>query len=136
LGRWGEEQVAKRYEKNGYRLLDFEFSCRWGEIDLVLKKKESAGEKLRGLFKKRTGEDTVVVFCEVKLRRSADFAAARENVTYSKQQKVMKSAMYWMQKEERGWQTMRFDVAEVYAPEGLDTREPIINIIEGAYTPK
>jgi len=135
LGQWGEEQVAKRYAEKGYRILDFEFHCRWGEIDLILEKKPTVREKLhRFMNRKPSDGEITVVFCEVKLRRSADFAAARENVTLSKQQKIMKTALYWMQKEERGWQPMRFDVAEVYAPQGFDTKEPIINIIEGAYT--
>ena len=115
LGRWGETLAAEDYRKRGYRVLDTNFHSRFGEIDVILEK--------RG----------VVVFCEVKLRKNDRFAAAREFVNAAKREKLIKTALFWMA-EVRGKECpMRFDVAEIYAPEGLSTASPEIHIIENAF---
>ena len=58
--------------------------------------------------------------------------AISDNWTYAKQQRVIKTAMLWLQQNETDLQP-RFDVIEIYAPEGVDTKKPIIHHLEDAF---
>ncbi len=115
LGRWGEEQTAAYYTARGYELLAVNYHSRWGEIDLVLRKKKT------------------IVFTEVKLRKNAGFASAREFVGRAKQERILKTALLYLEKEGLSDPPVRFDVAEVYAPEGMQTKSPEIRVLEGAF---
>ncbi len=116
LGRWGEAQVAEYLHKKGYRLIASGYRCRMGEIDLIARKGK------------------ILAFVEVKLRRDDHFATAREQVTAAKQRKILVTAEHFLaQHPEMGEYRCRFDVAEVYAPEGLNTRKPEIRYFEHAF---
>lgn len=114
LGRWGEELVAGDLRKKGCRILAAGWSCRMGEIDLIA----SDGSYLR--------------FVEVKLRKDARFAQAREAVDARKQERLRVSAQLYLAQNPTDLQP-RFDVAEVYAPEGMETRDPEIVYWENAF---
>ena len=114
LGRWGEELVAGDLRKKGCRILAAGWSCRMGEIDLIA----SDGRYLR--------------FVEVKLRKNARFAQAREAVDARKQERLRVSAQLYLVQHPTDLQP-RFDVAEVYAPEGMETRHPEIVYWENAF---
>ncbi|WP_294511048.1 YraN family protein [uncultured Intestinimonas sp.] len=114
LGRWGESQVADWLRVKGWRIVAAGWRCRFGEIDLI------------------AVNDKYIVFTEVKLRKSAAFAPARAFVDRGKQERVRISAQLYLQEYTTELQP-RFDVAEVYAPEGTATREPEINYIEDAF---
>ncbi len=114
LGNWGEEKAARYLRRKGYRILDRNFSCRQGEIDIVAEKND------------------VVVFAEVKLRKNADFAEAREFVTARKQARVLAAAQLWLSVHACELQP-RFDVIEVYAPEGRMTERLRIEHLENAF---
>ena len=111
-GRWGERQALAFLEKKGYALVTQNFRSRFGEIDLIVKDSE------------------FVVFVEVKLRKNANFAHAREFVSYHKQKKLRATASLWLSMRKTKLQP-RFDVIEVYA-QGLDSM-PQINHIENAF---
>ncbi len=116
LGRWGEKQAAGYLHQKGYRLLAAGYRCRMGEIDLIAQK----GREL--------------VFVEVKLRRNARFAEAREQVTSAKQRRILLAARHFLaQRPEYGEHYCRFDVAEVYAPDGMQTAKPEIRYYEHAF---
>ena len=70
---------------------------------------------------------------EVKLRKNTRFAQAREAVDARKQEKLRVTAQYYLAKNPTDLQP-RFDVAEVYAPEGTATRAPEIIYIENAFS--
>ena len=111
LGRWGEKQAAGYLHQKGYRLLAAGYRCRMGEIDLIAQK----GREL--------------AFVEVKLRRNA-----REQVTAAKQRRILLAARNFLaQHPEYGEYYCRFDVAEVYAPDGLQTAKPEIRYYEHAF---
>ena len=112
-GSWGEERAARYLRLRGYRILEKNYRCRQGEIDLIAR---------RGGF---------LVFVEVKLRKSADFAEAREFVGRAKQERIMLTAQRWLQENETELQP-RFDVIEIYAPDGPEGRVKI-NHIENAF---
>ena len=114
-GNWGEERAALFLRLHGYRIVERNFRCRQGEIDIIARKGE------------------VVVFVEVKQRKNADFGEAREFVTYSKQRRVIAAAELWLLKTGCELQP-RFDVIEVYAPQGTKTLFPEINHIENAFS--
>ena len=71
------------------------------------------------------------LFVEVKLRKSDRFGAAREFVGRAKQERILATAQLWLQEHETSLQP-RFDVIEIYAPEGPEGRVKI-NHIENAF---
>lgn len=107
LGRWGEEVAAEYLKKRGYRLLAVGWQCRFGEIDLIMR------------------DGSYLVFVEVKLRKSDSFAKAREFVTVSKQNRLRLTAQDYLIGHPVELQP-RFDVVEVYAPQGMGTAAPEI----------
>ena len=114
LGNWGEERAARYLRLRGYSILERNFSCRAGEIDIVAKK---------GNF---------LVFAEVKLRKNAEFAEAREFVTYAKQKRILAAAQIYLAGHDWDLQP-RFDVIEVYAPDGESSHKVRINHIQDAF---
>ncbi len=114
LGRWGESVVGEYLRKQGYRLVAASWQCRFGEIDLIAENRE------------------YLVFVEVKLRKNADHGEAREFVTPSKQRKVRTAASLYLAQHPTELQP-RFDVAEVYAPQGMATALPQIHYLANAF---
>jgi len=110
-GRRGESAAAEFLRKKKYRIVGLNYATRFGEIDVIAENRE------------------YIVFAEVKMRKSADFAEAREFVTAAKQQRVTAAAQLWLQTNPTEKQP-RFDVIEVYG-----TKEKIekINHIENAF---
>lgn len=113
-GRWGEAVVIAWLRERGWRIVETNFRCRVGEIDLI------------------AANGSYLAFVEVKLRRDSDFAAARESVTRSKQHRIRRTAEYYLQYRPTDLQP-RFDVAEVYAPNGTATVSPEITYLENAF---
>ena len=66
------------------------------------------------------------------LRKNADFAMAREFVDGRKQQRIRSTAMLYLVDNPTRLQP-RFDVIEIYAPEGTQTHRPVINHLEDAF---
>lgn len=114
LGRWGESETARWMTRHGYRLIDRNWRCRFGEIDLIA---------ICGRY---------ICFTEVKLRKDDHFAPARAFVDARKQEKLRTAASLYLAGHPTDLQP-RFDVAEVYAPEGTKTRAPEICYLENAF---
>lgn len=103
LGIDGEQAVAGRYEAAGYRILDRNWRCARGEIDIVA---------VRG---------DEVVFCEVKTRSSSRFGSPAEAVGHEKRSRLRRLAALWLREHGRCFRIVRFDVASVLAsPRGLE----------------
>lgn len=116
LGKWGEAQVGEWLHKNGYRLLASGYRCRMGEIDLIVSK------------------GSVLAFVEVKLRKDSGFSTAREQVGAAKQRRIRTTAEHFLAEYPvYAEYYCRFDVAEVYAPEGMATKRPEIRYYENAF---
>ena len=113
LGAFGEKKAAAYLRRKGYKIVASNYSCRFGEIDIIASK------------------GGYIVFAEVKLRKNADFAEAREFVNYAKQQRIIKTAQLWLSERDCQLQP-RFDVIEVYAPGGIFGAVSI-NHIENAF---
>lgn len=114
LGQWGEQLVAEDLRRKGWTVLDMNFRCRRGELDIVAK------------------NERYLAFVEVKLRKNDRFGAACEAVTPAKQHKLRMAAELYLAMHPTRLQP-RFDVAEVYAPQGVHTEKPDIYYIENAF---
>lgn len=114
LGRWGEALAAEELRRRGYRIVAAGWHCRFGEIDLIAE------------------NGTYLSFTEVKLRKDATVAQAREFVDRRKQERLRTSAQLYLMEHPTQLQP-RFDVMEVYAPEGMNTTRPQILFYENAF---
>ncbi len=113
-GAWGEALAAEYLRKKRYTLVAANFRSRFGEIDLIVKDKK------------------YLAFVEVKLRKNGNFAQAREFVDHRKQDRIRVTASIYLETHPTNLQP-RFDVIEVYAPQGRDTLDPKIIHLEGAF---
>ena len=113
-GPWGEALAAEYLRKKGFRLVAAGYHSRFGEVDLIVQNKQ------------------YLVFVEVKLRKTADFAAAREYVNRRKQDKIRVTASMYLSQNPTALQP-RFDVIEIYAPQGHTTLDPKITHLEDAF---
>ena len=115
LGSWGESVAAEYLRRKRYTLIAANYRCRLGEIDLIAENR------------------TYLVFVEVKLRKSARFAQAREFVDHKKQERLKQTALLYLAQHEENTKQPRFDVIEIYAPNGLQTKKPEIHHLEDAF---
>ena len=113
-GKWGEETAEKYLRRKGYRTVARNYACRFGEIDLIVSDRH------------------YLVFVEVKMRRSAVFAEAREFVGAAKQSRIRSAASLWLASHETQLQP-RFDVIEIYGTEDMPYRKLQIRQIENAF---
>ena len=111
IGSAGESAAANYLRRKRYKIIGMNYTCRFGEIDIIAQK------------------DGCIVFVEVKTRKDERFAKAREFVTRSKQERLIKSALLWQQQNDCDL-PMRFDVIEVVG-EGFGRR---ITHIEDAFS--
>lgn len=114
VGAWGEAVAAEYLRKKRYEIVATGYRCRFGEIDLIAQNRR------------------YLVFVEVKLRRSDRFAEAREFVDSRKQERLRVTAELYLDQFPTERQP-RFDVIEVYAPEGTATKRPHIIHLEDAF---
>ena len=94
-GRFGEQMAMDFLQRKGMTLLEQNYTCRLGEIDLVF----------------RDGE--TLVFVEVKLRFNSFFGPAALAVTSRKQRKIATVAKYYMMERKLIRPLVRFDVIGV-----------------------
>jgi putative endonuclease len=107
LGARGEELAASWYLDRGYEIVDRNWRCRDGEIDIVA---------TRG---------SVLVVCEVKTRSSDAFGSPAAAVTPAKQRRLRRLAMAWLDGHGARGRHLRFDVAAVVGN--------TVTVIEGAF---
>ena len=114
LGGWGEALAAEYLRKKRWEVVAQGWRCRFGEIDLIVKNKN------------------YLAFVELKLRKSDRFASAMEYVDRRKQVKLRITASMYLSQNATNLQP-RFDVIEIYAPNGMDTPKPEIIHLEDAF---
>ena len=115
LGRWGEALAADFLRGKGYTILASGWHCRFGEIDLVAENKG------------------FLCFVEVKLRKDASHGRAGEFVDRRKQDRIRTTAALYLQQNPTSLQP-RFDVVEIYAPQGMETRKPELLFLENCFS--
>ena len=97
-GKIGENLACKYLEENGYEILERNYRCRQGEIDIVAQDK-------------RTKE---IVFIEVKARSNLKYGRPAEAVQQEKQKHIVDVAKYYIYKKGITHLAFRFDVMEVF----------------------
>ncbi|SDT77736.1 YraN family protein [Actinoplanes derwentensis] len=95
IGAYGERLAARHLEGNGLELLQRNWRCAEGEIDLIL----------------RDGDD--VVFCEVKTRRTTAFGPPAAAVDHRKVRRLRQLASRWLTEAGVRAAQIRFDVVEI-----------------------
>lgn len=96
MGIFGEQKAAEMLLRDGYQILERNYRCRAGEIDIVA----------------RSG--MTLVFVEVKSRRGDLYGTPAEAVTKRKQDHIKRVAMYYLRTHDVRYQDIRFDIVEVY----------------------
>ena len=114
VGAWGEALAAEYLQKKKYKIVASGYRSRFGEIDLIVSSRE------------------YLVFVEVKLRKTNRFANAAEYVDFYKQNRIRTTAEVFLSQNPTHLQP-RFDVVEIYAPDGLKTLNPEIHHLEDAF---
>lgn len=99
-GRLGELEAARFLERNGYRILERNFRCRSGEIDIIARQGDT------------------LVFVEVKTRAGEAFGSPEESVGGGKQRRMALAASYYLEKTGCHDTDARFDVVAVELKEG------------------
>ena len=113
-GRLGEELSVLMLEERGYEILERKYRCRFGEIDIIALRRD------------------ILTFVEVKTRKQDAMFSPREAVTMTKQRRLIQTASIYLSKYPSALQP-RFDVIEIYAPQGTETVRPAINHMEDAF---
>ena len=113
-GAWGEAVAAEYLRKKRYKLLATGYHSRFGEIDLIV------------------CNSHYIVFVEVKMRKTDLFAQAYEFVDHHKQERLRTTAAMYLAQNPTKLQP-RFDVIEIYAPDGVHTEKPQIIHTEDAF---
>ena len=113
-GDWGEALVAEYLEACACRIVEKEWRCRFGEIDLIAE------------------QEGTLLFVEVKLRTNLRYGMPRESVTAKKQEKLRSAALLYLSMHGLD-APARFDVAEVYTDAHHSARSTRIEYIENAF---
>jgi len=98
-GNKAEDQACQFLQDKGLKLKQRNFSTKLGEVDLIMQ----GGE---------TPDDNLLVFVEVRYRKNSDFGGAAMSVTPKKQQRIIKAALAYQQKN-APQASMRFDVVAI-----------------------
>jgi len=113
-GKAAEQLACDYLIKNGLKLIDKNFHSRYGEIDLIMQ------------------HQNTLVFIEVRYRKSQNYGGAKESVTPSKQQKIQKTALFYMQQKGREYNA-RFDVIAMSGELNSDHQNQNIEWIKNAF---
>ena len=110
IGKFGEDIATKYLQKKGYKIIERNFSCRQGEIDIIAK------------------DFSELVFIEVKTRTSKEFGEPAEAVNAIKKKHIERAAEYYLYKTKQQNKFIRFDVIEVLMKNGYYTIKHIEQI--------
>lgn len=117
-GALGEEVAAHFLVTRGYDILERNFRCKGGEVDIVA----------------RDPGDDCLLFIEVKARRTLTYGVPQLAVTPFKQRQISKAALTWIAKNRRHGTNARFDVIAILLDGGgLHKVEHICNAFDLAY---
>jgi len=115
LGSAGEELAATFLERHRYRILERNFRCKGGEIDIVAR------------------DGKTIVFIEVKTRKTGMYGPPQLAVTPFKQRQISKAALTWLAKTRQFDVSARFDVISIIVTGQEPQIEHITNAFDLAY---
>ncbi|MCU7836417.1 MAG: YraN family protein [gamma proteobacterium symbiont of Taylorina sp.] len=109
-GQYAENIALKYLQTQGLKKIQANFSCKCGEIDLIMT------------------DNTFIIFIEVRYRKKIQFGHPLETITYSKQQKIIKTIQFFLMKNPDYYQfPCRIDAVALYS-ENYSKKTPINNI--------
>ena len=112
IGKLGEKLAQKFLKKRGYRIRETNFRCREGEIDVIAQQKDS------------------LVFIEVRTKSNLDFGTPEESITQSKKERLIASALTYIDTHQALPPLWRIDVVAVEVDDRGKTKR--IELIENA----
>ncbi|MEE9613500.1 MAG: YraN family protein [Thermodesulfobacteriota bacterium] len=116
LGKRGEDEAARVLKKNGYKVIERNFRCRRGEIDLIATDGET------------------IVFVEVKARGRGSIGSPEEAVDSRKRDRIIKAAREYLMRSGQSDRQVRFDVVSVEPGDGKDGKKSFrTEIIKDAF---
>lgn len=115
LGALGERMALEELERLGYKILERNYRCALGEIDIVARDRKT------------------LVFVEIKTRRSKSLAYAKEAVDAGKRRRLSKVALAYMKAHDACDTSGRFDVVAVNLSDGPPQVEVVVDAFELAY---
>ena len=115
LGQWGEKRCEKFLKSKGFKTLTRNFSCRTGEIDLVM-----------------VDTDSSIVFVEVRTKADIDFASPEDSITKPKKARLARTARYFLATNNIEDRPFRFDVVAIVLTQ---SSRPQIKHYKNAFVP-
>ena len=113
LGAKGEKLAIRFLKRKGYRIIQRNYKCKLGEIDIVAR------------------QDGTIIFVEVKTRQTEEFGAPQYAVNASKRKQISKVALSYIRNNKLAEQSCRFDVIAITLTS--ESRKPVIEHIENAF---
>ncbi|MBE0477838.1 YraN family protein [Candidatus Aerophobetes bacterium] len=113
VGKKGEQVALSFLRKKGYKILDRNFRCRFGELDIVAE------------------EDNQIIFIEVRSCRSLNFGSPLQSLDYFKKKRLTRLALFYLTSHNLKNASCRFDVVAVVFEEG--SKIGSINLIKNAF---
>ena len=101
IGKYGEDVAIRFLEQKGYKIIERNFSCRQGELDIIARNNE------------------YIVFIEVKTRSNFLYGTPIEAVGKNKQKHIFRVAKYYLHIHRLENHFVRFDVIEVFIDRGI-----------------
>ncbi|MFA4082551.1 YraN family protein [Mycobacteroides salmoniphilum] len=95
IGSRGEDLAADYLSGDGFTILDRNWRCRYGELDII------------------AADGEVLVFVEVKTRTGRAFGTPAEAVTHTKLRRLRRLAGIWLAAQDGSWPAVRIDVIEI-----------------------
>jgi putative endonuclease len=111
LGKEGERVAEQYLRKKGYRVVERNYRCSAGEVDLIVLDRR------------------VIVFVEVKTRTDHRFGTPLEAVEFRKQHKMIQAAQFFLSQKKLHQRDARFDVVGISWPGG----EPLVEHVQNAF---
>lgn len=96
LGPWGEKRCERFLKRKGLKTLTHNFSCKSGEIDLIM-----------------VDTDRTIVFVEVRTKADESFSSAESTITRPKKTKLLRTARYFLATHNIEDRPFRFDIATI-----------------------
>jgi len=115
LGRWGEKRCEKFLKKKGLKTLTRNFSCKTGELDLVM-----------------VDTDGTIVFVEVRTKAASDFATPEDSITKPKKTRLLRTVRYFLATNNIQDRPYRFDIVAIVLGQSA---KPKINHYKNAFVP-
>jgi len=109
-GNLGEDLAVRYLQKHGYKILDRNFHCRFGEIDIIAQ------------------DGQTLVFVEVKTRWSKKFGEPQEAVTFRKLKSIIKTGQYFKLLHPKLPEDLRIDVVAI----DIESKFPKVELIKNA----